>query len=317
MRGSLARPCIGIFREGTHRAVDIPSCAVHHPLVNVVAAELKRALVAADAPPYSETPPGGLVRYVQIVVERATSTAQVVIVLFGESAEDGRRLAGEVESRLAGKLHSLWLNPNPSRRNAILGPEFVHVAGARAVRETLGGAHVFFPPGAFGQSNLPLFDLVVADIAARVPGGRRVVECYAGVGAIGLGLVERSSEYAFNEVAGGSLEGLSLGIEALCRAARLKARTLAGPAADSVEALGAAEVVIVDPPRRGLDPGVVSTLAEGRVARIIYLSCSLESLIRDAEALTGPGRYCVAEVRAYALFPYTDHVETLVVFDRV
>lgn len=317
VRGSALRPSIGIFREGTHRAVDIPSCAVHHPLVNEVAAELKRALGATGAPPYSEERRGGLVRYVQIVVERATATAQVVAVLFSESAADGRSLAVELSRRLDAKLGSLWLNLNPSERNAIVGADFVHVAGPPAVRETLGGADVFFPPGAFGQSNLPLFDVIVRDIAARVPGGARVVECYAGVGAIGLGLVERSGDYAFNETATASLDGLSLGIAALSEASRGKARVLPGPAADFSDEIGAAEVVIVDPPRRGLEPGVSSALARGRVERVLYLSCGLESLIRDAEALTAPGRLRAAEVQAYALFPYTDHVETLVAFERV
>jgi tRNA/tmRNA/rRNA uracil-C5-methylase (TrmA/RlmC/RlmD family) len=183
------------------------------------------------------------------------------------------------------------------------------------VREELGGASVFFPPGAFGQSNLPLFDTVLADIAARVPPGARVVEAYAGAGAIGLGLVASAADYAFNEVAPGSLAGLALGIQALPASVRGKARILSGPAADFTDELRDAELVIVDPPRRGLESSVLDALAHGSAGRIVYLSCDLGSLVRDTEQLVQRGHFTVREARAYALLPYTEHVETLVVFE--
>src|SRR5690348_6374514 len=70
VRGRAASPKIGIFERESHHVVDIPRCLVHHPLINGVAAELKRAMVATRAAPYSDDAHKGLVRYVQVVIER-------------------------------------------------------------------------------------------------------------------------------------------------------------------------------------------------------------------------------------------------------
>src|SRR5205085_1354012 len=103
------------------------------------------------------------------------------------------------ESLLGERLQGLWWNGNTSRGNAIFGDAWRHLAGEEMLCESIGGAEVFFPPGAFGQSNLDLADRIVEDIHARVPGDALIAELYCGVGAIGLGLVARSQSVRFNE----------------------------------------------------------------------------------------------------------------------
>ena len=89
---------------------------------------------------------------------------------------------------------------------------------------------MFFPPGAFGQANLPLFERRGPG-AGWVPDGARVLEFHAGCGAIGLGLLPRS-RIAFNEVAPAALEGLALGLAARPADERARTTVLPGPAAD-------------------------------------------------------------------------------------
>ena len=84
IRGRLGSPKIGLFELGTHRVVHIPNCIVQHPLINRVAAVVRRALVDARVTSYSDKAHLGLARYLQVVVERSSQTAQVVIV--GNSA---------------------------------------------------------------------------------------------------------------------------------------------------------------------------------------------------------------------------------------
>src|SRR5689334_10846932 len=78
VRGRATSPKIGIFQEDSHRITDVPRCVVHHPLVNAVAAAVKIAVRRTGVPLYGDASHRGLLRYLQVVVERATGTAQVV-----------------------------------------------------------------------------------------------------------------------------------------------------------------------------------------------------------------------------------------------
>ena len=80
IRGRQGAPKLGLFEPGSHRLVTIPNCPIQHPLINEVAAEIRRCLADARVPPYSDLAHQGLARYLQIVVERASRTAQVVVV---------------------------------------------------------------------------------------------------------------------------------------------------------------------------------------------------------------------------------------------
>lgn len=315
VRGRASSPKIGIFAGGTHDVVDIPRCRVHHPLVNEVAGAVRAAVRVTATRPYAERTHAGDLRAVQVVVERATQGAQVVLVGNAESSAPLRALAGALVAGLGPKLHSLWWNGQPARSNAILGPHWEHLAGPEATRESIGGVNVFFPPGAFGQSHLDLADRLVVRVHEQVPDGARVAELYCGVGPIGLGLLARTARVTFVESAPGGLHGLALGIAARPEAERARARVLGGEAGASLAALDGADVAIVDPPRKGLDAPLAARLAESPPARVIYVSCDPTSLARDAAILEGGGVLRLVSLEAWSLFPNTEHVETLAVFE--
>jgi 23S rRNA (uracil1939-C5)-methyltransferase len=316
VRGRTASPKIGLFQEGSHRIVDVPSCLVHHPLINEAAAAVKEAVRRTGVSPYADRSHRGLLRYVQVVVERASASAQVVLVANDQSPDPLGPLARAVRDRLDGRLHSLWWNGNPARTNSILGPHWSHLSGPPAVCESLNGARVFFPPGAFGQSNLPLFERLAAHAAGWVPDGARVVEFHAGCGAIGLGLLPRVRSLAFNEAAPASLEGLAMGLAARPATERERATLLPGPAADHAAAVRDADVVIVDPPRRGLDDRLLAALLATPPARLIAVSCNPVAFASEARALLAGGRLRLDAVVPWGLFPHTGHVETLACFTR-
>lgn len=316
VRGRATSPKIGIFQEGSHRIVDIPRCLVHHPLVNRVAATVRDAIRATGVAPYVDRSHRGVLRYLQVVVERRSERAQVVLVANGEEPDALAGLARHLERALGPSLHSLWWNGNPARTNTILGPHWHRFTGAEAVREEIGGADVFFPPGAFGQTNLVLADRLVAQVAAWVPDGAAVTEFHAGCGAIGLGLLARAARVAFNEVQPDALAGLDLGLAAQPAAERARATILPGPAADFVERACAADVVIVDPPRKGLEAALLEGLVREPPARLIVVSCSLVAFLREARALLDDGRVRLAALVPFALFPFTEHVETVALFER-
>ena len=314
VRGRATSPKVGIFQEGSHRIVDIPRCLVQHPGVNAVATAVKAAIRETGTPPYADAPHRGLVRAIQVVVERGRGRVQVVVVANAERPDATAALTTALASALGDDLHSLWWNGNPARTNTILGPHWERLAGERAVAETIGGARVFFPPAAFGQANLPLADRLVAQVHAWVPDGARVVELYAGCGALGLGLVGRASYVVFNEAAPGGVAGLALGIAALPEERRGRADIRPGPAADCLDVLPGADVVIVDPPRKGVDAAVLARLVEAPPARLVVVSCGLDAFLREADALRV--RMALRALVPFALFPHTAHVETAALFER-
>ncbi|MCX7054520.1 MAG: hypothetical protein NTU56_09970 [Proteobacteria bacterium] len=331
IRGRLGAPKLGMFELGTHRVVHIPNCVVQHLLINRVAAIVRRALVDAEITPFTETVHRGLARYLQVVVERSSETAQVVLVGNSPTAEPLAHCLDLIRDRLGDELHSLWFNTQCERSNTILGREFSHWCGPPSVVERFGGAAVHYPPGAFGQNNLDIAERIIEHVREQVPVGARVAEFYAGVGAIGLSVLSRVSHgvgaiglsvlsrvshLRMNEVSPPSLQGLALGLDALEPAERETIEVVAGSAGEMASAALDADVVIADPPRKGLDRELLDHLVADPPQRFVYVSCGLESLLADTTRLTAGRKLRLSSLRAFNLMPYTEHVETVACFER-
>jgi 23S rRNA (uracil1939-C5)-methyltransferase len=317
IRGRLNSPKLGLFELGSHRVVHIPHCSVQHPLINRVAAVVRRALVEARVTSYSDKAHLGLARYLQVVVERSSQSAQVVVVGNTAAVEPFAPVLELIKERLGDALHSLWFNANLESSNTILGPTFHKWFGAPSVVERFGSAAIHYPPGAFGQNNLEIADAIIEHVRSQIPQGARVAEFYAGVGAIGLSALDQICEIRMNEVSPQSLLGLELGIAELKPADSAKISVVPGAAGAARKAAFGMDVVIVDPPRKGLDPELTEQLAENSPERLLYVSCGLESFLNDAARLTAHGRLRLAALSAFNLLPFTEHVETVARFERV
>jgi tRNA/tmRNA/rRNA uracil-C5-methylase (TrmA/RlmC/RlmD family) len=317
IRGRLGAPKLGLFELGTHHVVHIPHCLVQHPLINRVAAVVRKALADAKVTTYSDNAHLGHARYLQVVVERSSETAQVVLVGNSETSEPFAACLALIRERLGAELHSLWWNSNTQRTNTILGQEFQHICGPASVVERFGGRAVHYPPGAFGQNNLNIAERIIDQVRSELPQGSRVAEFYAGVGAIGLSALERVSELRLNELGPHSLHGLSLGLAELAPAERAKISVQVGAAGQARDMAAGMDVVIADPPRKGLDPELTQALSEAPPARFIYVSCGLESFLSDSERLLAGGRLRLSALTAFNLIPFTEHVETVARFERV
>lgn len=315
VRGRSKSPKIGIFQADSHRIVDMPDCLVHHPLINRIAGAVKRGIRTTGTKPYADEPHAGDLRSVQIVIERGSQRAQLTLVGNHSHAVPLQPLLRVLARELENDLHSLWWNGNPSRTNTILGPHWEQFSGPAAVEESIGGASVFFPPGAFGQSNLDLADRIVEDIHRAIPENARIAEFYAGCGAIGLGLVSRCQGIVFNEKADASRHGLSLGIERLDPELQSRTDVRAGKAGDATQLLEGADVVIADPPRKGLDPELLRALCKRPPGRFVYLSCGLDSFLADCTTLLDNSGLRLRSLSSYALVRHSEQVENLAIFE--
>ena len=268
--------------------------------------------------PYADRPHVGDLRYLQVVVERASQRAQVVLVGNAESPDALRPPLAALADDLGDSLHSLWWNGNPERGNSILGPLWEHIQGPLSIRESIGGAEIHFPPGAFGQSHLPLFDALVSRASEWIPDASRIAEFYGGSGALSLGLASRCRWLRVNELNPHGLHGLELGRQALPEALQQRVEAAPGRAGERLDLLREADVVLLDPPRRGLDSELLDALCGGGPDgpnRIVYASCGAQSFLADAARLQDAGSFRLVALEGYALFPYGDHIETLALFE--
>jgi 23S rRNA (uracil1939-C5)-methyltransferase len=188
VRGRTRTPKIGLFQEGSHRIADVPQCRIHHPLINRVAGAVRSAARDAGIEPYADRPHRGALRAIQVVIERRSSSAQLVLI---ENAARHRarspRSPTRSRERWATRCTASGGTANPERSNAILGRAWQHLSGPDAIVEDVADCEIVFPPGAFGQSHPVIADRIARDVQRCVPDGARVVEFHAGCGPLGIG----------------------------------------------------------------------------------------------------------------------------------
>jgi 23S rRNA (uracil1939-C5)-methyltransferase len=316
VRGRTRTPKLGIFQEGTHRIVDIPACRIHHPAINRVAATVREVARDLGVESYADGPHRGDLRALQVVVQSRTGRAQCVLVENAATPGPVAALEAPLRAALGDDLHSLWWNGNPERTNAILGPHWLRLHGPDVVWETTGGCEIAYPPGAFGQSQPDLADAIARRVHASVPDGARVLELYAGCGPLGMGLLRNAERVVFNEVNEASLAGLERSLARRPAGERDRAVICPGPAETHLSVLGDVDVVVLDPPRKGLAAAVLDALCTRPPQQLVWVSCGLDAFLAQAEVLLARTPLRLRDLSTYALFPFTEHVETLAVFER-
>jgi 23S rRNA (uracil-5-)-methyltransferase RumA len=210
------------------------------------------------------------------------------------------------EFKLAGAVASIFDGKHYRDEN-LFGRDFIE--------ERTGGLTFRIGARSFFQTNVGILERVFEDVAAAAgPVSEAVIaDLYCGLGTFGLYLAKRSREVFGVEPEAGNIDFLKknlalngIGNFAVCQ----------GTAEEWLPEIleRAPAVVILDPPRRGVDPGVVRELVEDPVPRIIYLSCNPTTLARDLKGFLDA--YDLADVRVYDFFPHTPHIETLAVLDQ-
>lgn len=178
-----------------------------------------------------------------------------------------------------------------------------------------------FPPFVFRQANLCAFERIVSAVRRFVPFGSAVVELYAGVGTIGLHLADVAGSLVCSDENPFNRACFRRSLKSLPPDLQQKLGYVSGDAASQVDSIPAADVVIVDPPRKGMEDTVLDALTRPpkrksvKPYRLIYVSCGFPAFCRDAEKLMQHG-WTVLHAEGFVLFPGSDHLETFCVFER-
>lgn len=286
---------IGLFKPGTHEVEPLIDCPDHHTSIN----EALHTLSKASFTPYNEQTLTGDLRYVQLSVQRTTGKVQLVLVSNGKGKCDAlaERLMSEYD------WHSIWINVQEGSTNTIFGPTWIHHSGPTYLEETILGRKFYFHPASFVQANLDLFEKILIDIKSWVIPEQHIIEYYAGIGIIGVTLEEQCKSATLVEI--------NPFAEECFRQSNPPPhfQFFTGPTENYLHLLK--DVLIVDPPRKGLDQKVLNALKDTSLKQILYVSCNFETLKRDLDVLKESG-WEIEQVKGYYLFPHTNHVELLV-----
>jgi len=309
IRGDRERPLIGLYKEGTHDLVEIPHCPMHHPKINLAVQYLKEFIQKAKLDPYDEKTGSGDLRYVQLDVQRSTQKVQLSVV----SKERCPQIA-ELWELQPDFWHSLWNNVNTRRDNVIFGTEWQHLAGEKYLWETLLDVPVAYLPASFKQANLDLFEKMLETIPRHLSPTSKVVEYYAGSGVIGLTLARYCQSIICSEINPQSQECFEVSRKNLPPQDAQKLSFVTGSTDQLLNLLKQGDVIIVDPPRKGLEKSLVAALKNPSQSKtLIYISCGWNSFQRDCLSLL-EGGWKLPAAEAYLFFPGTNHLETLAVF---
>jgi 23S rRNA (uracil1939-C5)-methyltransferase len=307
VRGSSKNPIIGLYKAQSHEAVDIPFCKVHHPLINESIALIKKGLQQLGIEPYDELNHQGQLRYVQLAVNRKMGKVQLSLIV--NSMDGALNLINWLQNERSGLWHSFWINRNKTQTNRILGDEWIFVSGNQDFEEEILGQKVYFSPAGFSQANLNLFEKIVHEIFTKIKPNDKVVEFYAGSGTIGLPVAKKASfikAVEYTKEAKVMFEKANLS----------NTEYFVGDVKDYTNLIEANDVIIVDPPRKGLDPYLLKTLKDFKgLKTLIYVSCGFDSFARDTKELL-EANWRLKLVKTYLLFPGSDHIETLAFFEK-
>ncbi len=308
---------MGFYRKRTHEIVDLDACMIQHPLTMKLSLAVKSVLHELGIEPYNEKTRQGVIRHVVTRVSFSEDTLMVTFVTntakFPQQEELIQKLIAQVP-----ELVSIAHNINTSDTNVIFGDKTKILWGQANLIDTIGYLKFAISPRSFFQVNPVQTHILYDEVkkAAALTGAETVWDLYCGIGTIGLYIAEDASElYGVEEV--------KEAVEDARHNARLNGITdvqfLCGKAEqvvpDLIEQGAKVDVVLLDPPRKGCEVELLSTISQLEVPKIVYVSCNPSSLARDVAYLVEQG-YEVGYVQPVDMFPHTSHVECVVVLER-
>jgi 23S rRNA (uracil1939-C5)-methyltransferase len=313
VRGTAAEPEIGLFQQGTHQVVPVPSCPLHHPAINRAYKIVYDTMKQRGIIPYCEKSGTGQLRYVQFVVERKTRRIQLALVVVNEDPFLEKWVK---QLYIEGGFHSIWLNFQPKATNTIFGERWKLCEGEPYIEDRIADILFYFHPACFMQAHLSLFEELVRSVQRHMLPGKRVLDLYAGVGIIGLNCAAQSQAVTCVEYSPFAQECFDLSLLKCPLEMQKKVHFHQGAVEKYLGAMQDAEVIIVDPPRKGLDASLLQALLSAKKAeQLIYISCHPLSFFRDCSQLLEKG-WKIVLAEAYLLFPGSDHIELLCILER-
>ncbi|MBA4697991.1 MAG: 23S rRNA (uracil(1939)-C(5))-methyltransferase RlmD [Ruminococcus sp.] len=317
-------PVTGFYAGRTHDIIANTDCALGVPMNKEILELILGFMKKHGVLSYDEKTGKGLVRHVLIRYGFTTKEVMVCLVVNGKSIPYSEELVGEL--RKVEGMTSITMSVNTKQTNVIMGESYKVLWGQGFITDYIGEIKYQISPLSFYQVN-PVQTEKLYRLAleyADLQGDETVWDLYCGIGTISLFLAQKAKKVYGVEIVPQAIEDAKNnakinGIE--------NAEFYVGKAEEVLPGYyreyerenkgerGWADVIVVDPPRKGCEETLLETMVNMRPGKIVYVSCDSATLARDLRYLS-EGGYEVERVRAVDQFPMTVHVETVVLLER-
>ncbi len=306
----------GFYRSRSHQLIPLADCKLQSEESCALAAAVCRWADVCGAEPYDEATHSGLLRH--IYVRQGEAGLHLTLVVRQDALPMTDTLVGLCRQAVPA-LRGIVVNVNDRPGNRILGETTRTLWGESRLEDTLTGNRFYLSPLSFYQVNHAQTEQLYACAAqwAAPDKSTRALDLYCGVGTITLTLAARCESVVGVEIVPAAIEDAR---ENARRNGAENVRFLCADAGQAAARLAAEglrpQVIVVDPPRKGLDEAAVRAICEMAPDRVVYVSCDCASLARDARRLADVGGYRPEKLRAFDMFPRTANVETVVLLSK-
>lgn len=315
----------GFYAGRTHSIIANTDCALGVPENKKILEIILDYMKENNVPAYEEKSGTGMIRHALIRIGFATKEIMVCLVINGQKLPHEDRLIGKL--RAVEGMKAISVSPNTERTNVIMGSTFRVLWGQEYITDYIGNIKYRISPLSFYQVN-PVQTEKLYSLAleyAGLHGGEIVWDLYCGIGTISLFLAQKAGHVYGVEIVPQAIEdakknALLNGIENaeffVGKAEEVLPRYYAGYEKEHGGEGARADVIVVDPPRKGCDAALLETIVKMEPEKVVYVSCDSATLARDLKYLCENG-YELKKVRPVDMFPMTVHVETVVLLSKL
>lgn len=302
----------GFFQRKSHEIIEFKKCYLESELTSDIACFVRNELNELKISAYDEIEDKGLFRHL-LIRKTYDNKYMVVFIVNKKDKEFDIKKFNTLKEKIVNRykeVESIIINYNNNKNNVIIGEEFDTLYGKDYLVEDILGLKFRMSHKAFFQINHEQTEVLYSKALefAKITKNDKVVDCYCGVGTISL-LASRMAK---------SVIGIEIVKEAIDNANMNKelnginnVEFIVGKAEEELKKIDDIDVLIVDPPRKGLDKSLVDTLLERKIKRIVYVSCDPATLARDLSLLQE--KYSIEKGVLVDLFAKTSHVESIAV----
>ena len=308
----------GFYKRGSHTLVPIEDFYIQDPQIDKAIVVVRDLLRQYHVTPYDERTGKGVIR--TVMVRRGYYSHEVMIVLVTNT----RRLP-MVDQIVKGivdgvpEVKSIVQNINNKRTNRLLGDQDKTLWGKDEIHDQLLGIDFAISPLSFYQVNPQqterLYQTAIDN--AGLDGSQTVIDAYCGIGTISLAVAKHAKQVYGVEIVPAAIEDAKYNAK---RNGIKNARFVVGKAEEQFAKWQAAglkpDVVIVDPPRKGLAESLIEATGKMGPQKVIYVSCNPATLVRDIKRFGEQGYHVVKPIQPMDQFPQTTHVESVTVLER-
>lgn len=307
----------GFYAGRTHTIVEQEDCLLGAEVNRDILRVIRNYMEEFHIEPYDEENHRGLVRHALIRVGFKTGEIMVCLVINGDALSHGEALVERLRAILG--MTSISFNVNKEKTNVILGRKVVDLYGPGYITDYIGEVRYRISPLSFYQVNPVQTEKLYGTALeyAGLTGGETVWDLYCGIGTISLFLAQKAGKVYGVEIVPQAIED-----------ARMNAKLngfenvefFVGKAEEVLPEQYEknqvyADVIVVDPPRKGCDEKCLETIVKMGPERVVYVSCDSATLARDLRVLAGKG-YRMEKVRCCDMFGQSGHVETVVLLSK-